>query len=72
MLHNIKDNKNGVTRFSSDALFMVFHRVEEDIKQADQIRGPSHVLGVELHAERITNDLITFLIQNSRVSHQSR
>lgn len=45
----IKNELNWNTRFSSVALFMVFHSFNEDIKQADQICRTSHVLWVELN-----------------------
>ncbi len=49
-------NKNAqivVTRFGSFAVLVVFHGVEEDVKQADQVCGTGHVLWVELNTGKM-------------------
>lgn len=42
--------ENVITRCCRVALFEVFHSVEENIKQADQVCWAGHVLRVELNA----------------------
>lgn len=45
-----RENSGTGTSFGIVAGLVVFHRVEEDIKQADQVGGTSFVLRVELDA----------------------
>jgi len=48
-----------VTRSGGLALLVVFHGVEEDIEQADQVCGTGHVLWVELNTGKKRKKSIT-------------